>query len=63
MTCGFSRDDSATFLKHYTEKKIYSRDPFQAIDQEGVGKLMKICVGLAKTSKPMIDFGICGEHG
>lgn len=62
MTCGFSRDDSATFLKHYVNKKIYSRDPFQAIDQEGVGRLMRICISLARCVKPNIDFGICGEH-
>jgi len=62
MTCGFSRDDSATFLKHYVDKKIYSRDPFQAIDQEGVGRLMRICVSLARSVNPHIDIGICGEH-
>jgi len=62
MTCGFSRDDSATFLKHYVSKKIYSQDPFQAIDQEGVGRLMRICISLARSVKPNIDIGICGEH-
>lgn len=62
MTCGFSRDDSATFLKHYVAKKIYSRDPFQAIDQEGVGRLMRICISLARSVNPDIDIGICGEH-
>lgn len=62
MTCGFSRDDSATFLKHYVAKKIYERDPFQAIDQEGVGRLMRICVSLARSVNPNIDIGICGEH-
>jgi pyruvate,orthophosphate dikinase len=62
MTCGFSRDDSATFLKHYVAKKIYERDPFQAIDQEGVGRLMRICISLARSVNPNIDIGICGEH-
>lgn len=62
MTCGFSRDDSGTFLKHYVAKKIYKRDPFQAIDQEGVGRLMRICISLARSVKPDIDIGICGEH-
>lgn len=62
MTCGFSRDDSATFLKHYVAKKIYARDPFQAIDQEGVGRLMRICISLAKSVNPHVDIGICGEH-
>mmetsp|Transcript_27252 Transcript_27252/g.44402 ORF Transcript_27252/g.44402 Transcript_27252/m.44402 type:complete len:887 (+) Transcript_27252:98-2758(+) len=63
MTCGFSRDDSGSFLKHYTAKKIYIRDPFQSIDQKGVGKLMKVCVGLARGQNPHIDIGVCGEHG
>ncbi|MFA5126277.1 MAG: pyruvate, phosphate dikinase [archaeon] len=63
MTCGFSRDDAAKFLVPYVEKGIYSRDPFQSIDQEGVGLLMKQCVALARGVKPEIDIGICGEHG
>merc|ERR1719329_783241 len=44
MTCGFSRDDSGVFLKEYVAKKIYARDPFQTIDQQGVGRLMQLCV-------------------
>ena len=63
MTCGFSRDDAAVFLKPYVEKKIYSRDPFQSVDQEGVGKLMKLAVTLARSVNRSIDIGICGEHG
>lgn len=63
MTCGFSRDDSAAFLKDYVSKKIYNQDPFQSIDQTGVGKLMQICVNLARSTKLNIDIGICGEHG
>lgn len=63
MTCGFSRDDSGVFLKHYVEKGIYARDPFQSIDQEGVGRLMRLCVSLARSSNPSVDIGICGEHG
>ncbi|GAB5362123.1 hypothetical protein AAMO2058_000771300 [Amorphochlora amoebiformis] len=63
MTCGFSRDDAGSFLKHYTQKKIYIRDPFQSIDQNGVGKLMKVCVGLARGANSHIDIGVCGEHG
>lgn len=63
MTCGFSRDDAGAFLKHYTAKKIYEYDPFQAIDQEGVGKLMAVCITLARSVRPNIDIGICGEHG
>jgi pyruvate,orthophosphate dikinase len=63
MTCGFSRDDAGAFLGEYTEKGIYEKDPFQAIDQEGVGKLMKQCVDLARKANPKIHIGICGEHG
>ena len=63
MTCGFSRDDAAKFLGNYVEQGIYARDPFQAIDREGVGKLMQMAVEKARTVKPDIDIGICGEHG
>ncbi|MBI2138868.1 pyruvate, phosphate dikinase, partial [Candidatus Woesearchaeota archaeon] len=63
MTCGFSRDDAARFLVKYVEQGIYERDPFQSIDQEGVGKLMKMCVDQARKVKPSIEIGICGEHG
>jgi len=63
MGCGFSRDDAAKFLGPYVDKKIYDRDPFQAIDQQGIGKLMEICVEKARSVKPNIPIGICGEHG
>jgi len=63
MTCGFSRDDAGAFLGEYVEKGVYDKDPFQAIDQEGVGKLMKQCVDTAKKANPKIHIGICGEHG
>ncbi|HLC95826.1 MAG TPA: pyruvate, phosphate dikinase [Candidatus Nanoarchaeia archaeon] len=63
MTCGFSRDDSGKFLKPYVEQGIYDRDPFQSIDQTGVGKLMEICVKAARKVNPKIELGICGEHG
>ena len=63
MTSGFSRDDAGKFLGMYVEKKIYAKDPFQTIDQEGVGLLMKICVDKARQAKPGIEIGICGEHG
>ena len=63
MTCGFSRDDAGKFLGPYVEMGIYGRDPFQAIDQEGVGKLMEMAVKTARAAKPDIDIGICGEHG
>jgi len=63
MTCGFSRDDASKFLVDYVRKGIYERDPFTSIDTEGVGKMMKICVALARNVKSNIDIGICGEHG
>jgi len=63
MTCGFSRDDSASFLKAYVQKGIYPKDPFESIDQTGVGKLMQVCINLARTKNEHMDFGICGEHG
>ena len=63
MGCGFSRDDSGAFLKLYVEKGIYEQDPFQAIDQNGVGQLMEICIQKAKSVNPNIHIGICGEHG
>ena len=63
MGCGFSRDDSAKFLNEYVEKGIYQRDPFQALDQEGVGELIKIAISKAKPVRENIKLGICGEHG
>ena len=64
MTCGFSRDDAGKFLKPYVETLgIYDRDPFQSIDQEGVGLLMQLCVEKARKANPKIEIGICGEHG
>ena len=63
MTFGYSRDDAGKFLVPYIEKKILPADPFDTIDQEGVGKLMKMAVEKAKTVRPDIKLGICGEHG
>ena len=63
MTCGFSRDDAGKFLKNYVDKNLYAKDPFQSIDQDGVGRLMIECVKLAKSTNPDIHIGICGEHG
>ncbi len=63
MGCGFSRDDAGSFLDQYVDKGIYDRDPFQSIDQQGIGKLMQYAVDLAKKANPDIHIGICGEHG
>ena len=64
MTCGFSRDDAAKFLKPYVDDLgVYQKDPFQSIDQSGVGLLMQLCVEKARKAKKDIEIGICGEHG
>ena len=63
MTFGFSRDDAGKFLKFYYDKKIFEFDPFQKVDQIGVGKLMKMAIQDAKRTRPSIELGICGEHG
>ena len=63
MTFGFSRDDAGKFLGAYYEKKIYESDPFARLDQNGVGKLVKMAVDLGKQTRPDIKLGICGEQG
>ena len=63
LTYGFSRDDSGKFLKSYYERKIFESDPFQKVDQIGVGKLMKMAIEDSKKVRPDIELGICGEHG
>ncbi|MBT4166222.1 pyruvate, phosphate dikinase, partial [archaeon] len=63
MGCGFSRDDSGSFLKDYTRLGIYKQDPFQSLDQEGIGELIKIAIEKGKSVRKDIKLGICGEHG
>ena len=63
MTFGFSRDDAGKFLGDYYDKKIFESDPFAKLDQDGVGKLVKMAVELGKKTRPDIKLGICGEHG
>lgn len=66
MTCGFSRDDAASFLGHYVhdaDKQFYEYDPFATIDVDGVGKLMNHAAKLGRSVRPDIRLGICGEHG
>ena len=63
LTYGFSRDDAGKFLKFYYDRKIFEFDPFQKVDQIGVGKLMKMAIQDAKSVRPSIELGICGEHG
>jgi pyruvate,orthophosphate dikinase len=63
MTFGYSRDDIASFLPVYLEKKILKVDPFQVLDQKGVGKLIKYAVKKGREVRPELRCGICGEHG
>ena len=62
-TMGMSRDDSGSFLKAYTENDIMAKNPFEVLDQVGVGSLMKTAIKLAQQTRPGIKLGICGEHG
>ncbi|MHA1550377.1 MAG: pyruvate, phosphate dikinase [Candidatus Heimdallarchaeaceae archaeon] len=63
MALGFSRDDAGTFISKYMEQGIIKDDPFVSIEEEGVGRLMKICVEDGKATNPNIELGICGEQG
>jgi pyruvate, orthophosphate dikinase len=62
-TLGMSRDDAGRFLPSYVERGIYADDPFQVLDQTGVGKLIRIAVAEGKRVRPQLKVGICGEHG
>ncbi|AHW60113.1 pyruvate phosphate dikinase [Draconibacterium orientale] len=63
MTFGYSRDDAGKFLPIYIEKGILKNDPFQVLDQEGVGQVVKMGVDRGRSTKPNLKVGICGEHG
>jgi len=63
MTFGLSRDDAGRFLPSYIEQGILAEDPFQVLDQEGVGKLVALAVRLGRATRPDLKIGICGEHG
>ena len=63
MTFGFSRDDAGKFLGAYYDNKIFESDPFARLDQDGVGKLVKMAAKLGRETRPDIKLGICGEHG
>jgi pyruvate, orthophosphate dikinase len=63
MTMGFSRDDAGKFLGEYVKKGIYAVDPFQALDQSGVGKLVTMGIELGRKTNKKLKVGICGEHG
>jgi pyruvate,orthophosphate dikinase len=63
MTMGFSRDDAGKFLGEYVNKGIYAADPFQILDQVGVGKLVEMGTKLGRKKRKKLKVGICGEHG
>ena len=63
MAYGFSRDDIGKFLKDYQNRGILTRDPFESIDKEGVGELVRIGVENGRAVRPKLKLGICGEHG
>ena len=63
MTFGFSRDDAGKFLNDYYTKNIFEADPFAKLDQNGVGKLVKMAADFGRKTRPDISLGICGEHG
>jgi pyruvate,orthophosphate dikinase len=63
MTFGYSRDDAGKFMPDYLEKNILKNDPFQVLDQTGVGQLVKMGVEKGRSTKPKLKVGICGEHG
>ena len=63
MTFGFSRDDVNSIVKTYKEEKIIAADPFETLDQTGVGELVKIAIERGRKTKPNLKIGVCGEHG
>jgi len=63
MGAGLSRDDAGKFLKEYVAQGIYEYDPFQVLDQEGIGELMRIAISKGRGVNPDLKIGICGEHG
>jgi pyruvate,orthophosphate dikinase len=60
---GLSRDDAGTFLPQYLAEGIYDQDPFQVLDREGVGELIRIAAERGRAAKPNLELGVCGEHG
>lgn len=63
LTLGFSRDDAGKFLPYYLKNGIYEKDPFQSIDQKGVGMLVQMAVQKGREARPELELGVCGEHG
>jgi pyruvate,orthophosphate dikinase len=63
MGAGLSRDDAGKFLKEYVAQGIYENDPFEVLDQEGIGELIRIAIEKGRSVKSDLKIGICGEHG
>ena len=63
MTFGYSRDDAGRFLDAYLQANVLPADPFQSLDQEGVGQLVELGTKLGRTTRPDLKVGVCGEHG
>ncbi len=63
MTFGYSRDDAGKFLEDYKDAGVLEQDPFQSIDQVGVGKMVEMAVKLGRGAKDHLHLGVCGEHG
>ena len=63
MTFGYSRDDAGTFLPEYVDKKILPKDPFESIDQDGVGQLVRLGTERGRSANKKLKVGVCGEHG
>jgi len=63
MGFGFSRDDIGAFMPDYLKKEILPADPFQTIDQAGIGELIRIGIERGRATRPKLKIGICGEHG
>ena len=63
MTFGYSRDDVGSFLPHYVEHGVLPEDPFQVLDRDGVGQLVRMGTERGRAAKPKLKVGICGEHG
>ncbi len=63
MGAGLSRDDAGKFLKEYVNRDIFAYDPFEVLDQEGIGELIRIAIKKGRSVKKDLKIGICGEHG
>ena len=63
LTLGISRDDMGKFFKAYTDCEIFTQNPFASVDVDGVGELVKFAVKRARSVKPKMELGVCGEHG